>query len=48
MIAPEWFLRELKIIDDTYFPAWNEKAGYWEIKKQMHEYYARRKAVQFR
>jgi hypothetical protein len=39
MIPPKWFLRDLEIIDKSYFPAWNEKAGYWEIKKKMHEYY---------
>jgi hypothetical protein len=39
MIAPKWFLRDLEIIDKSYFPAWNEKTGYWEIKKKMHEYY---------
>ena len=39
MIPPKWFLRDLEIIDKSYFPAWNEKAGYWEIKKKMHEYH---------
>lgn len=39
MIAPAWFLRDLEIIDKSYFPAWNEKLGLWEIKKKMHEYH---------
>lgn len=39
MIPPNWFLKDLEIIDKSYFPAWNEKMGYWEIKKKMHEYH---------
>jgi hypothetical protein len=45
MTAPKWFLRDLEIIDKSYFPAWNEKAGYWEIKKKMHEYYMNNRFV---
>lgn len=39
MTAPTWFLKDLEIIDKSFFPVWNEKAGYWEIKKKMHEYF---------
>jgi hypothetical protein len=35
----------LEIIDKSYFPAWNEKGGYWEIKKKMHEYYTNKKLI---
>jgi hypothetical protein len=39
MIAPKWFIKDLEVVDKSYFPAWNEKMGYWEIKKKMHEYH---------
>ena len=32
MTPPEWFLRELKLIDPKYFAWWNDAYGYWEIK----------------
>ena len=39
MTAPKWFLKDLEIIDPTYFPFWNEKMGYWEMKKKMDIHY---------
>ena len=35
MNPPSWFLKQLTIIDKTYFPVWNEHYAYWEIKKRM-------------
>jgi len=42
MIAPKFFLRELDDIDKSYFPEWNEKNEYWEIKKRMNVNYIKR------
>jgi len=36
-VIPAWFLKELKIIDPTYFVDWNKHYGYYEIKKKMHK-----------
>jgi len=35
MNAPEWFLKELEMIDPRYFVAWNEPYRYWEIKLRL-------------
>ena len=32
MTPPEWFIRELKLIDPLYFVWWNDEYEYWEIK----------------
>ena len=39
MIVPNWFSRELKIIDPLYFVEWNTHYEYWEIKRKMTERY---------
>jgi hypothetical protein len=36
MYVPKWFLRELKIIDPTYFVTWNDEYQYFEIRKKMN------------
>ena len=35
MKAPNWFLRQLEIIDKRYSPVWNDRYAYWEIKQTM-------------
>lgn len=35
MKAPNWFLRQLEIIDKSYFLEWNDLYAYWEVKKKM-------------
>lgn len=32
MRAPDWFVKELKLIMPELYPLWNEEFGYWEIK----------------
>lgn len=32
----KWFIRELEIIDNTYFVVFNKRYEYYEIKKQMN------------
>lgn len=36
MRPPDWFTKELKIIDDTYYVVFNRKYEYYEIKKEMN------------
>lgn len=36
MRPPDWFTRELRIIDDTYYVVFNKNYEYYEIKKQMN------------
>ena len=38
MYVPEWFKKELKIIDPTYYVFPNEKYNYYEIRKDFHWY----------
>lgn len=38
MKANKGFLKDLKIIDPTYYPVWNEKYQYWEIKRHFEVY----------
>lgn len=35
MTPPEWFLKELAVIDSSYFLFFNEEYQYWEVKKRM-------------
>ncbi len=32
MTAPDWFLRELKLIDEKYFCFWDDKKNRWMIR----------------
>jgi hypothetical protein len=32
---PAWFVKELAVVDPTYFLYYNEQYSYWEIKKRM-------------
>ena len=36
MRPPNWFTKELKIIDDTYYVVFNKRYEYYEIKKEMN------------
>ena len=36
MRPPDWFTKDLKIIDPTYYVVFNRKYEYYEIKKQMN------------
>jgi len=38
MNPPRWFVQDLRLIDPTYFPAWNDDYHYWEIKKKLEVY----------
>lgn len=38
MYIPEWFKRDLKNLDPTYFIAYNDHYNYFEIKKRFHYY----------
>lgn len=35
MTIPEWFVKDLEVIDTTYFVVPNEEFGYFEIKKRL-------------
>ena len=45
MRPPRWFLRELEIIDSTYYVVFNKRCRYYEIKKQMNVVKDRRLVV---
>lgn len=32
---PAWFVKELAVVDSTYFLWFNEEYDYWEVKKKM-------------
>jgi len=36
-VVPAWFLRDLKVIDPSYFVDWNQHYEYFEIKRKMHQ-----------
>lgn len=38
MKANKGFLKDLKIIDPTYYPVWREDYQYWEIKRRFEVY----------
>ncbi len=40
MNPPSWFLRELEILDPTYFLVYNEEYLYWEVMKEMESFFA--------
>jgi len=36
-IVPDWFVRELKVLDDSYFVEYDSKYGYYVIKKKLNK-----------
>lgn len=37
-LVPRWFLKDLEIIDATYYPEWTWEAGGWYIKKRLEAF----------